>query len=80
MDCHAECIQVVRLALVSAKDAEAFDFRQLFRDLALRIEVALDHEDQDAGSPQTQHLFAERRARAKVGPVAVANVAGQWYE
>jgi hypothetical protein len=39
--------------------------------------VALDHENQDARAPQTQHLFAEEQARAKVGPVAVVNVSGE---
>ncbi len=51
MDCHAECLQVDRLALVSAKDVDAFNFRQLFRDLTLRVVVALDQENQDAGAP-----------------------------
>ena len=52
MDGHAESLQVDRFALVSAKDVDAFDFRQLFRDLALRVVVALYRENQDAGAPQ----------------------------
>jgi hypothetical protein len=39
--------------------------------------VPLDHEDQDAGAPQPQHLLAEEQARSKVGPVAIVDVASE---
>ena len=56
---------------------DALDRRQLPRDLAGGVVIALHNADPDSRAREPQHLLAEEEAGAEVDPVAVIDVAGK---
>jgi hypothetical protein len=80
MKSDVERAELNRLRFAGVEYMHAIDNGQLSRDHTGGVVVALANKHSDAVLSQPKHLFSEEQSRAKVYPVAVANVTCKNYE